>query len=112
MPAFGLEIVNTPESTFSAVSSSSYACLNHQRWDRPVCKSLTIIRKLWVIERWALAKLLLQKSCNWYADILQIAAAGGVFGLEFSRAAAETAAAHVALAGALSSPTPGIAATR
>src|ERR1019366_543178 len=35
MPAFGLEIVNTPESTFSAVLSSSYACLNHQRWDRP-----------------------------------------------------------------------------
>src|ERR1039458_8716504 len=35
MPAFGLEIVNTPESTFSAVLSSSYACLTHARWDRP-----------------------------------------------------------------------------
>jgi len=35
MPPTGLEIVNTPESTFSAVSLSSYACLNHQRWDRP-----------------------------------------------------------------------------
>jgi site-specific recombinase XerC len=35
MPPTGLEIVNTPESTFSTVSSSSYACLNHQRWDRP-----------------------------------------------------------------------------
>jgi len=35
MPLFELEIVNTPESAFSADSSGCYACLNHQRWDRP-----------------------------------------------------------------------------
>lgn len=46
---------------------------------------------------WALTKLLVQKSCKWCADVLQIAAARGVFGLEFSRQAFETIAADKSL---------------
>ena len=40
MPPFKLEIVNTPANTFSTDPSSGYACLNHQRWDRPVSTSI------------------------------------------------------------------------